>query len=292
MPRAEVSTGIELEFDVFGAPEAPTVVLVMGFAMQMTAWDPRFCESLAGRGFRVVRFDNRDIGKSTKLAHAGFPDFLRATKGDRTAAPYSIEDMADDLGALVVALGVPAAHVVGLSMGGFIVQETAIRHPGRVLSLASIMSSTGDRRVGQARPEALAVLFAPPPADREGAIDHAVTTWRVIASPGFPFDEARIRQRSGEAWDRDHDPAGIARQAAAIVTQRDRTADLARLRVPALVLHGADDPLIEVSGGEATAQAIPEARLVVVPGMGHDLPEPVWSVVIDAIADNARRAQA
>lgn len=292
MPRAEVSTGIELEYDVFGEPEAPTVVLVMGFSMQMTAWDPLFCASLAARGFRVVRFDNRDVGKSTKLTHAGFPDFARAMMGDRSAAPYGIEDMADDVGAFVVALGVPAAHLVGSSMGGFIVQETAIRHPGRVLSVASIMSSTGDRRVGKARPEAMAVLFAPPPSDREGAVDHAVTTWRVIGSPGFPFDEARIRQRSGDAWDRDHDPAGVARQAAAIVTQRDRTADLARVRVPAVAIHGASDPLIDVSGGEATARAIPGGRLVVVPGMGHELPQPAWPTVIDAIVDNARRAEA
>jgi pimeloyl-ACP methyl ester carboxylesterase len=292
MPRAVVSTGMELEYDIVGEAEAPTVVLVMGFSMQMIAWDPRFCETLAARGFRVARFDNRDIGKSTKLAHAGFPDFARAMMGDRSAAPYGIEDMADDLGAFIVALGVPAAHVVGLSMGGFIVQETAIRHPGRVLSMASVMSSTGDRGVGQARPEALAVLFAPPAPDREGALEHAMTAWRVLRSPGFPFDEARTRQRSAEAWDRDHDPAGVARQAAAIVTQRDRTADLARVRVPAVVIHGADDPLIDVSGGEATAHAIPGARLVVVPGMGHDLPPPAWPTVIDAIVDNARRAEA
>jgi pimeloyl-ACP methyl ester carboxylesterase len=291
MSRAVVSTGIELEYDVFGEPEAPTVVLVMGFSMQMIAWDPRFCESLAARGFRVVRFDNRDIGKSTKLAHAGFPDFARAMMGDRSAAPYSIEDMADDLGAFIVALGVPAAHVVGLSMGGFIVQETAIRHPGRLLSLASIMSSTGDRRVGKATPEAMAVLFAPPPSDREGAVDHAVTAWRVIGSL-VEADDERVRRRAGEAWDRDHDPAGVARQAVAIVTQRDRTADLARVRVPAVVIHGASDRLIDVSGGEATARAIPNARLVVVPGMGHDLPPAVWPTVIDAVVDNARRAEA
>jgi len=292
MPRAEVSTGIELEYDVFGQSEAPTIILAMGFSLQMTAWDPRFCESLASRGFRVVRFDNRDIGKSTKLAHAGFPDFARAMAGDRSVAPYGVEDMADDLGAFVVALGVPAAHLVGLSMGGFMVQETAIRHPGRVLSLASIMSSTGDHGVGQASPEALAVLFAPPPPDRAGAVDQAVTAWRVIGSPGFPFDEERLRKRTGEAWDRDHDPAGVARQAVAIITQRDRTADLAKLRVPAVVIHGASDPLIAVSGGEATARAIPGARFVVVPGMGHDLPQPVWPTVIDAIVDNARRAEA
>jgi len=291
MPRAEVSTGIELEYDVFGEAEAPTVVLVNGFSMQVVAWDPRFCESLAARGFRVVVFDNRDVGKSTKLAHAGTPDFARVMKGDRTAAPYAIEDMADDLAAFVVALGVPAAHVAGVSMGGFIVQETAIRHPGRVLSLASIMSSTGDRGVGKARPEAMAVLLAPPPPDREGAVEHALTTWRVIGSL-VEGDDDRIRRRAGESWDRDHEPAGVARQAAAIFTQRDRTADLGRLRVPAVVIHGASDPLIDVSGGEATARAIPGARLVAVPGMAHDLPPAVWPTVIDAIVDNARRAEA
>jgi pimeloyl-ACP methyl ester carboxylesterase len=292
MARARISTGIELEYDVFGEPDAPTVVLAMGLALQMTAWDPRFCEALAGRGFRVVRFDNRDIGKSSKLAHAGFPDFTRALVGDRSVAPYAIEDMADDLAGLIVALGVPAAHVLGLSMGGFVVQEAAIRHPGRVLSLASVMSSTGDRRVGHANHEAMAALFAPPPADREGAVDHAVHTFRILASPGFPFDEVAIRRRSAEAWDRDHDAAGLARQAVAVLTQRDRTADLQRLRVPAVVVHGASDPLIHVSGGEATARAIPGARFIVVPGMGHDLPLPVWPTLIDAVLDNVRRAGA
>jgi len=291
MPRAVVSTGIELEYDVFGEAEAPTMVLVNGFSMQLVAWDPRFCESLASRGFRVVRFDNRDVGKSTKLAHAGFPDFARVRSGDRSAAPYAIEDMADDLGAFVVALGVPAAHLVGVSMGGFIVQETAIRHPGRVLSLASIMSSTGDRGVGKARPEAMAVLLAPPPPDREGAVEHALSTWRIIGSL-VEGDEDRIRRRAGESWDRDHEPAGVARQAAAIFTQRDRTTDLGKLRVPAVVIHGASDPLIDVSGGEATARAIPTGRLVVVPGMAHDLPPGAWPTVIDAIVDNARRAEA
>jgi len=292
MPRATVSTGIELEYEVFGEPEAPTLVLVMGLGMQMIAWDARFCEALAARGLRVVRFDNRDIGKSTKLSHAGFPDLARAMAGDRSAAPYGIEDMADDLAALVVALGVPGAHVVGLSMGGFIAQETAIRHPGRVLSLGSIMSSTGDRSVGRPRPEAVAILMAPPVPDREGAVDHAVVLWRTIGSPGFPFDEPGIRRWAGEAWDRDHDPVGLLRQAAAIFTQRDRTADLARLRLPAVVIHGDGDPLIDVSGGKATAAAIPGARLVVVPGMGHDLPQPAWSTIIDAIATNVRRAGA
>lgn len=292
MPRTRVSTGIELEYDTFGDAGAPPVVLVMGFSLQMTAWDPRFCEMLAARGFLVVRFDNRDVGKSTKLADAGFPDFMRAMAGDRSAAPYRIEDMADDLAGLVDALGLKAAHLVGVSMGGFISQEAAVRHPDRVLSLTSIMSSTGDRTVGHPRPDVLGVVMAPAPPEREAAIERSLLVWRAIGSPGLPFDEARVRRRAAESWDRDHDAAGIARQAAAIVTQRDRTPDLGKVRVPTAVIHGQDDPLIHVSGGEATARAVPGARLVVVPGMGHDLHEALWPTFVDAIVDNARRAGA
>lgn len=290
MPRADVSRGIELEYDVTGESGAPTLVLVMGFGAQMVFWDVRFCAQLAARGFRVVRFDNRDVGLSTKLP--GMPDFSRAMLGDRSAATYTIEDMADDLSGLIAALGVASAHIVGASMGGFIVQETAIRHPEQVKSLTSIMSSTGNRKVGQPRPDALSTLLTPPPADRDGAIERAVVLWRTIGSPGFPFDEASIRRRAGLVWDRDHDATGIARQAAALFTQRDRTADLGHVQIPALVIHGADDPLITLSGGEATAKAIPGARLLVVPGMGHDLPEPAWPTLIDAIVDNAHRAGA
>ncbi|HEY8039279.1 MAG TPA: alpha/beta hydrolase [Polyangiaceae bacterium] len=292
MPRAKLPAGIDLEYETFGDEAAPLLVLVMGFSMQMIAWDTAFCEALAARGFRVVRFDNRDVGRSTKLEHLGFPDFARAMGGDRAAAAYSIEDMAGDLVGLIDALGAKAAHIVGASMGGFIVQETAIHHPERVLSVASIMSGTGDRSVGQARPEALAALLSPPPPDRDAAVEHALGVWRVIGSPGFPFDEGRMRRRVGAAWDRDHDPIGVARQATAIFTQRDRTADLARVRAPAVVIHGADDPLVTLSGGEATARAIPGARMVIVPGMGHDLAEGAWPIIVDAIVDNARRAGA
>lgn len=291
MPRATVSTGVELEYEVFGDAHAPTIVLVMGFSMQLLGWDPRFCTRLAERGYRVVRFDNRDVGLSTKLSHAGVPDFLRAMGGDRSAAPYAIEDMADDLDALIVALGVPAAHVVGVSMGGFIVQEAAIRHPGRVLSLASIMSSTGDRAVGHSSAEAIAVVMSPSPTEREEALDHALRIWRVIGTPAA-YDDAKLRARAAESWDRCHDAAGVSRQAAAIVTQRDRTADLGKVKAPAVVIHGAIDPLIDPSGGEATASAIPGARLVVVPGMGHDVPEMFWPAILDAIVDNAQRAKA
>ncbi len=292
MPRAKVSDAIELEYDVTGDAGAPPLVLVMGFALQMTFWDDRFVRKLADQGLRVVRFDNRDIGLSTKLSRLGMPDFMRAMTGDRSAAPYGIEAMAGDLIGLMDALELPSAHVVGASMGGFIVQEAAIAHPSRIRSLTSIMSSTGNRRVAQSQPQALAMLLVPPPTDRSGVLDHAVRLWKTLGSPGFPFDEAAIRARAGAAWDRDHDAAGVARQAAAVFTQRDRTADLAKVTAPALVIHGAEDPLLTLSGGEATAAAIPGARLLVIPGMGHDLPEGAWDTMVDAIVDNARRAVA
>jgi pimeloyl-ACP methyl ester carboxylesterase len=292
MPRAKVSATIELEYDVTGDAGAPPLVLVMGFGQQMIAWDPRFCAKIANRGFRVVRYDNRDVGLSTKLAQHGTPDFMRAMMGDASAAPYSITDMADDLAGLVTALDLRAAHIVGASMGGFIVQETAIRHPERVLSVASIMSTTGNRAAAQSKPEALAMLVKPPPTDRAAMLERALELWKVIGSPGFPFDRERILARAGAAWDRDHDPAGVARQAAAVFTQRDRTTDLAKVKVPTVVIHGAEDPLISVSGGEATANVIPGAKLVVVPGMGHDLPEGAWDTIVAAIVDNARRAVA
>jgi pimeloyl-ACP methyl ester carboxylesterase len=292
MPRARLSDTIELEYDITGDAGAPPLVLVMGFAQQMIAWDPRFCARIAGRGFRVVRFDNRDVGLSTKLSHYGTPDFMRVMMGDRAAAPYAIEEMADDLAALIDALDLPAAHVVGASMGGFIVQEAAIRHPDRVLSMTSIMSTTGNRSVAQSKPQALAMLIMPPPTDRAGMLERAVKLWKTIGSPGFPFDEERILQRAGAAWDRNHDAEGVARQAAAVFTQRDRTADLGKVRAPTAVVHGAEDPLVTLSGGEATARAIPGARLTVIPGMGHDLPEGAWDALVDAIVDNACRAVA
>ncbi len=289
MARANAN-GIELEYETFGDAGKPVVVLVMGFSMQMIGWDDRFCEQLAGRGFCVVRFDNRDVGLSTKLDAMGVPDIGSVMGGDTSAAPYAIEDMADDVAGLTGAIGAPAVHVVGASMGGFIAQAFAIRHSKRVLSLASIMSTTGDRGVGRSSPEALGALMEPPPMDRESAQDRAVRVWRVIGSPGFPFDETRVRDLAARAWDRNHDFAGVVRQMAAIMTTQDRTPQLSKLRTPTVVIHGKDDPLIHVSGGEATARAIPGARLVVLPGMGHDLTPALWPTIIDAVVENARRA--
>ena len=284
------TNGIDLEYETFGDPARPVVVLVMGFSLQMIAWDEAFCTELASKGFRVVRFDNRDVGLSTKLDSLGVADLGRAMSGDATAVRYAIEDMAEDLVGLLGALHVEKAHLVGVSMGGFIVQATAIGHPERVLSLASIMSSTGDRSVGHPKPEALPALMGSPPTDRERAMQRSVDVRRVLGSPSFPFDEARARANGARAWDRNHEYAGVGRQLAAILSMRDRTADLSRVRAPTVVIHGAEDPLINVSGGEATARAIPGARLVVVPGMGHDLPPEAWPTIISAITENAARA--
>ena len=291
MPRAKAN-GIELEYDTIGEAGRPVLVLVRGLGQQLVQWDDGFCQALAARGLLVVRYDNRDVGLSTKLDALGRPDMMRARTGDRSAARYGLEDMAADLAGLVDALGVARAHVVGVSMGGFIAQEAAIRHPERVLSLASIMSSTGNRSVGHPHAEAIPLLLAPPPRSREEALERAVVTWRAIGSPGFPFDEAGVRARAGRAWDRNHEHDGIARQLAAILTQRDRTADLAHVRAPTVVLHGAEDKLIDPSGGEATAQAIPGARFVRIAGMGHDLPAGAWPTIVDAVAENASRAAA
>nr|WP_275585735.1 alpha/beta fold hydrolase [Geodermatophilus sabuli] len=256
--------------------------MVMGLATQMIGWPDEFCRGLADRGLFVVRFDNRDIGLSTHLDDAGAPDMGALLTGSGSA-PYALADMADDTAGLLDALGLDSAHVVGASMGGMIAQLLAIRHPARVRSLTSIMSTTGDPAVGTPAEAAMGVLLAPPAVDRDGAVQRAVDTYRVIGSPGFEFDEASVRDRAGLSFDRRHNPAGVARQLAAILTTSDRTADLGSVAVPTLVVHGAQDPLVQVSGGRATAAAIPGADLHVVEGMGHDLPRAVWPELTDRI---------
>jgi pimeloyl-ACP methyl ester carboxylesterase len=271
MPTA-TANGITIEYETFGDPAAPPVLLIMGFAGQLTLWDPGFCADLADAGFYVIRYDNRDVGLSTWLDDTGEPDLLALLGGD-ASAPYSIADMAADAAGLLDALGLDAAHIVGVSMGGMIAQAFAIDHPARVRTLTSIMSSTGDPMVGQPDPDALAALVPAPPTSRQEAMDQDVVMWRTIGSPGFPFDEAMVRERAGAAYDRAFHPAGNSRQFAAIATQPDRTAPLAAVTAPTLVIHGEADPLVDPSGGRATAAAIPGARLHLVPGMGHDMPQ-------------------
>jgi pimeloyl-ACP methyl ester carboxylesterase len=279
--------GIELCHETFGAADARPLLLVMGLGAPMIWWDEEFCESLAGQGFRVIRFDNRDAGRSSRIR--GRANLAQAYLLRRS--PYSLADMADDAAGLLDALGVPAAHVAGASMGGMIAQTLAFRHPERVRSLTSIMSSTGGRLVGRPSPRAMSMLLATPPRTRAAYVEMLVRTFRLIGSPGYPFDEERMRDRAERTYDRGVHPGGTLRQLAAIMAEHDRAPRLRKVRVPALVVHGARDPLVHVSGARATARAIPGADLDVVPGMGHDLPRAVWPRVIRGITRIAGRAE-
>lgn len=289
MPTVHVN-GIDIEYEELGSPDDPGFLLVMGFSVQLIGWDERFCRQLADHGFRVVRFDNRDVGLSSRITDGPEPDVGKAISGDHSSASYTVGDMADDAAGLLDELGMVPAHVLGVSMGGMIVQELAIRHPDKVRSLCSVMSTTGDPAVGAPRPEAIGALLSPPPANRDEAADRAVSVTGVIGSPAHPALDAVVRERAMAAFDRSNDPVGVARQLVGIMASPDRTGPLASVTVPTLVLHGAEDPLIDVSGGEATAKAVPGAELLVVPGMGHDLPEPLWGTIIDAAVANAAKA--
>ncbi len=282
---------IELAYETIGDPDDPALLLVMGLGMQLIHWDLALCEELAHRGFRVIRFDNRDAGRSTQI-DAPVPNLARVLAGRRVRAPYLLDDMAADAFGLLDHLGIERAHVVGASLGGMIAQSMAIARPERVLSLASIMSTTGNRRVGVPRPRALGVLLRPAPRTREAYIEYSVRIFRVIGSPGFETDEARLRDAATAAFDRGTHPAGTGRQLAAVMASGDRTARLRELGVPTLVIHGRDDPLIPFRAGVATARAVPGAELLPIAGMGHDLPRQVWPQVIDAVAVNSRRARA
>jgi len=284
------ASGIELCYQEMGDPDGEPLLLVMGLATQMIAWDETFCGMLAERGFRVVRFDNRDIGRSTKLRSAGVPNVLDMMVGRRGSAPYLLGDMAADAFGLMDHLGIGSAHLVGASMGGMIAQSAAMARPERVCSLTSIMSTTGSRRVGHPSYKTFGLLLGKPPRQREAAIERVIKTFKVIGSPGYPFEEERVRQIAGRSFDRGHSQAGIARQMHAITASGDRTAALRKLEIPTLVIHGKNDVLVNPSGGRATARAIPGARLKMIEGMGHDLPRPLWPTFVEEIAANAARA--
>ncbi len=296
MPAVSVETtsanGIQIAYEAFGSPGDPPVMLVMGLGTQMLGWDEDFCRELAGRGHHVVRFDNRDVGLSTHLHDAPTPDPQAALSGDTSSASYRLEDMAADAVGLLDALGLNSAHFVGVSMGGMIVQTLAIEHPDRIRSLVSIMSTTGNPQVGQPTPAAVQALLKPPATTKEEMIDSAVDSFRVIGSPGFPFDEERLRTRAALSFDRAYDPAGFGRQLVGIFASGDRTPRLGGVAVPTLVIHGREDPLVSLTGGEATAAAIEGAEFMAVEGMGHDLPIEVWPRVIDGIVATVARGEA
>jgi len=287
--RARVGE-LEIAYETFGRREDPPVLLVMGLATQMIGWPDDFCRQLADSGHFVVRFDNRDIGLSTHLDGAGAPDVMSVLGGDLSSVAYGLSDLADDTVGLLDALGLDRVHLVGASMGGMIAQLVALRAPERVRTLTSIMSTTGDTAVGGPSDVALGMLLTPPAGDRDGAVQRVVDTYRVIGSPGFEFDEAGLRDRAGLSFDRAYNPAGVARQLAAVLTTPDRTPDLTSLSMPVLVVHGAEDQLVNVSGGRATAAAIPDCELLVVDGMGHDLPRAVWPQLIERMTALFARA--
>jgi pimeloyl-ACP methyl ester carboxylesterase len=283
---------IELCYETFGDPAEPALLLIMGLGTQMLGWDDEFCEALAGRGFHVIRYDNRDIGRSTILDTYPAPTLGQLLRRDRRAAAYTLAEMAADGVGLLDHLGIERAHVVGASMGGMIAQTIAARRPERVLSLTSIMSSTGSRTSGQPALRTYRRFLRPVSRDRQRYIDQAAELFHWIGSTGFDRDEAALRDLLGRMYDRGHHPSATSRQLAAILASGNRTAELRRITAPTLVIHGTDDRLIAPSGGRATARAIPGARLLKIEGMGHDLPRGAWPQILDAIVENAARAPA
>jgi pimeloyl-ACP methyl ester carboxylesterase len=287
MPRAQAN-GIELEYEVLGDPGARPLLLVQGLGSQLVTVDDGFCAELTARGFMVIRFDNRDVGLSTRMNGALAPDLAAVWEGDRSTLAYTLEDMADDAAGLLDAVGVRRAHVAGISLGGMVAQLLAIRHPARVLSLASIMSNTGARGVGRPSAEGAGVLFTPMPPERDRYLERAVAN-AAGAGTAYPFDADAIRRAAARGYDRAYYPAGVGRQLAAALAATDRTEALRSLRVPTVVVHGDADKIVGVDGGEATAAVVPGARLHRIPGLGHELPRGVWATLADAVAANAER---
>jgi pimeloyl-ACP methyl ester carboxylesterase len=297
MPQVQAN-GIDIEYESFGLNGDPLILLIMGFAAQLIFWPEALCEGLAAKGFRVVRFDNRDIGKSTHLANLPAPDpralMAEVMAGKRPDVPYTLDDMAADAVGLLDALGVERAHVAGASMGGMIAQLVAINHPERVKSLISIMSTTGRRDLPPGDRETLSVLFRPPKsASRDDLIDASILVQKALSSPGFPVGEAETRLIAERRTDRaPFDPAGLARQSAALIAAPPRDVQLRQVCCPALVLHGADDLVIPAAAAKDTAESIPGAELIIVPGMGHDLREPLVAVCLKHIGDFVAKVEA
>jgi len=287
MPRLEAN-GIEIEYETFGDPQSVPLLLIGGLGSQLLSWDEPFCEQLRDRGFYVIRYDNRDAGLSTKMEAAGEPDVMAAIGGNAKPA-YHLDDLAADAAGVLSALGIGAAHVVGVSMGGFIAQLVAINHPDRVLSLTSIMSGPGGDDGLPPEPEGAEVLMRIPPPTREGRIEHGLWIRKSLKGSGDPFDEAIETRQVERAYDRSYYPVGTGRQLVAILAAQGRIEKLSRIRVPTLVIHGTEDVLVPVENGRRVAKAIPGARLLEFEHMGHNLPERVWPQVFDAIEELTRQ---
>lgn len=295
-PQMVRANGLEICYEIFGAPDAEPLLLVMGLGAQMIHWDDEFCTELASRGFRVIRFDNRDIGKSAHMT-GGKP--LRPIEllklrffAIPPEAPYKLWDMANDAIGLLDALGIKAAHIVGASMGGAIAQEIAIAHPERALSLTSIMATTGNPKLPQPTREAMAMLLAPAPKTRDEYFARFAANWKILRGGSFPLDEAKDRARAERTYERGLNPAGVGRQLRAILASGSRKERLAQVKAPTLVIHGTIDPLVRPEAGKDTAASVPGAKLLLIEGMGHALPIPMWPTIIGAIADHAKAATA
>lgn len=294
MPRV-TANGIQIEYETFGNPSDRPLLLIIGLGGQLIQWDEKLCRDLASRGHYVIRYDNRDVGLSTKFDQAGQPDIMKTIgkilDGDKSGVPYTIEDMACDAAGLLNALGITAAHVCGMSMGGMIAQTLALRHPSHVLSLTSIYSTTGNPGLPQPKPEVMTAITTPPPAEREANIEHMFGIFKLIAGPAFPPDEEWTRKIMAVSFDRCFHPQGDARQLLAILAQNNRKPALASLKIPVLVIHGTDDPLVPVECGKDTAAAIPGSQLILIEGMGHDLPHGgAWPRIVAAISDHTLKA--
>jgi pimeloyl-ACP methyl ester carboxylesterase len=283
------SGNIELTYDTFGDPAAPPMLLIMGLGGQMIRWDDAFCKAIAAQGRWVIRFDNRDVGLSTKFDEAGVPDVIALVQGKPVDTPYKLKDMADDAVGLLDSLGIKEADIVGVSMGGMIAQTMAIHYPERVRTLTSIMSSTGNPGLPQPKPEAMAVLLTPPVSNRDDYITNSLQSSKVLHGPTYPLDEDYVRKWAGHQYDRCYHPQGFSRQLGAILTSGSRNEELGKLKIPTLVIHGDVDPLVPVEGGKDTAKSIPDAKLVIIKGMGHSFPTEVVPQILQELLQHTTR---
>ena len=294
MPNV-IANGIQVEYETFGEPSSPALLLVAGIGGQMIGWDEEICKKWAQKGLYVIRFDNRDVGLTTKMEEAGIPDLdevIKAVKnGEKANVPYTMGDMADDPVGLLDALKIDKAHICGISMGGIITQTIAFRHPSHVLSMTQIYSTSGNPDLPQTKPEVMELLLTPPPPGRDGYIGYQMKLYKTIHGPGFPFDEDWHRKLASHSYDRAYYPQGKARQFAAITAQGNRKPLLKSIKAPTLVIHGTNDPLVLVEAGIDSAEAIPGAKLMIIEGMGHDMPhDGAWFQIVEAVTDHVQKA--